>query len=442
MARRITLTEYERLHIGELDPSKPSVTLAQAAQLVDLKKIHGFDVFKWVNQHALAAQQYVGTVQVGSLTIEILPKIEGRAAASAPVIRRNLVTMLLAAHNIDVSDGNVAYVSTQQNGVLEILIRLFCERLFAQVHGGLVRRYERHEGNFPVLRGKLAIGEQLRFNAAHPERLYCRFDELHEDIPLNQILKAAVRLLLKVSRDLSNQRQLQELLLVFESISDLGPRSLAWSAINFDRLNERYRPAFGLAKLFLQETPPDVTGGRAKGFSLFFDMNALFEKYIGRMAIRTFRPNGVDVRLQGPIRYLAVDAATGAASFFMKPDLVGISDGQVNWIIDCKWKQLSADEFGPGPHQADLYQMYAYANNYHCADVVLLYPHHGALGPHSGVRATYQLQRWAGPGENNLPARIRIVTVDLSDLSLTCEQLRSLFTGHPFRASSAVQSIP
>lgn len=437
----ITLTEYGRLHIGELEPSKPSVTLEQAIQLITLKKMHGFDVFKWVNQHTLAAQQYVGTVQVGALTIEILPKIEGRIATSEPVIRRNLVMMLMAAHNIDVSDGNVAHVSTQQYGVLEILIRLFCERLFLQVHRGLVRRYERHEGNFPVLRGKLAISEQLRLNAAHPERLYCRFEELNEDIPLNQILKAGIRLLLKVSRDLSNQRQLRELLLIFESVSDIAPRSLPWNEINFDRLNERYRSAFGLAKLFLHGTHPDITGGRAMGFSLFFDMNALFEEYIGRTAIRAFRPVGVDVRLQGPMRYLALDEETGAKAFAMKPDVIGISSGQVEWIIDCKWKQLTADDSRQGTQQADLYQMYAYANNYRCADVVLLYPHHKALGVSSGIRATYQLQRWAGTGKDPRPARIRIVTVDLSDLSSTCEQLRSVFATHSFPTDSVAQGI-
>jgi 5-methylcytosine-specific restriction enzyme subunit McrC len=35
-----------------------------------------------------------------------------------------------------------------------------------------------------------------------------------------------------------------------------------------------------LVELFLKGTPPDVTGGNAQSFSLFFDMNVLFEEYI------------------------------------------------------------------------------------------------------------------------------------------------------------------
>jgi 5-methylcytosine-specific restriction enzyme subunit McrC len=331
--------------------------------------------------------------------------------------------MLMVAHNLDVRDGDIARLATQQNGILEILIGLFCERLFAQLRRGVIRQYDPCEGNFAVLRGKLLVSEQLRLNAAHPERLYCRFDELHEDIPLNQIFKAAIRLLLQVSRDLNNQRQLLELLLALEGISDVATPLLEWNKVNFNRLNDRYRPAFGLAKLFLKGTPPDVTSGFARGFSLFFDMNTLFEQYVGRIAMRAFRPFGVDVRLQGPQRYLAFDELSGANAFAMKPDVIGISNGRAKWIIDCKWKQLSEDDTRQGVQQADLYQMYAYANNYHCPNVVLLYPHHLALRRDAGVMATYTLHQWVG----NARGQIRVATVDLSDLRTMQSQLCALF---------------
>jgi 5-methylcytosine-specific restriction enzyme subunit McrC len=424
---QISLREYGKLHIGEFEPSKPSVTQLQAAQLAKLKPLYGFDIFKWANQHTLVAQQYVGTVQIGGLTVEILPKIEGSNATNEMAIRRNLIAMLMVALDLDISEGDVAKIAVQKFGILEILIRLFCDKLFLQLHRGLVRRYEGQEGNLSVLRGRLAINEQLRVNAANPERLYCRFDEFQEDNPLNQILKAAIRLLLRVSRNQYNQRQLAELLLAFEGASDVAGSSLPWHRISFDRLNDRYKPSFKLAALFLKRMSPDVTSGHAGGFSLFFDMNALFEEYIGRMAKRVCRSMGIEVRLQGPQRFLAIDESSNANAFAMKPDIVGFRGGQTAWIVDTKWKQLSVEEAREGAAQADLYQMYAYANNYVCQDVILLYPHHAGLGADAGVRGSYRLNAWFTRQAGPAISRIKIATIDLSDLQSVPTQLYALF---------------
>jgi 5-methylcytosine-specific restriction enzyme subunit McrC len=434
----ISLREYGRLHVGDFEPSKPSVTPAQAAQLTKLRPLYGFDVFKWVNQHTLAAQQYVGTVQLGGLTIEVLPKIEGSAAsASDTTIRRNLIAMLMVALDLEIGEGDAAHIAVQRHGILEILIRLFCDKLFAQVHRGLVRRYERQEENLAVLRGRLVVAQQLRLNAANPERLYCRFEEFEANNPLNQILKAAVRVLLKASKDLRNQRQLAELLLIFEGISDIPASSLPWHKVNFDRLNDRYRPSFRLAELFLKKAPPDVTGGISHGFSLFFDMNSLFEEYIGRMAAKVFRAQGIQVRLQGPQRFLAQDESGGSNAFAMKPDVVGMQGSQTVWILDTKWKQLSVEEAREGASQSDFYQMYAYANNYECSNIVLLYPHHAALGSKVGIRASYKLNNWVGAQAGHDAGRIRIATIDLSSLKSVQAQLTALFASHSVDAQAA-----
>lgn len=425
---RISLREYGRLHVGEFDPAKPCVTHAQAARLTGLRARYGFDVFKWVNQHTIAAQQYVGTVQIGDVTVEVLPKIEGSAGpAGDTTIQRNLVAMLMVARGLDIGEGDIARVAVQRHGILEILIRLFCDKLFAQVHRGLVRRYEGQEGQLAVLRGRLDLGTHLRVNAANPERLYCRFDEFQADNPLNRVFKAALRMLLRVARDLNNQRRLAELLLAFEEITDLPVAALPWHRIGFDRLNERYRPAFRLAELFLKGTAPNVTAGPEVGFSLFFDMNALFEEYIGRIATRVFRPSGIQVALQGPQRFLVMDEADGANAFAMRPDVVGMRDGRAAWIIDTKWKQLSPDEVREGAAQSDMYQMYAYGSSYGCTDVVLLYPHHGSLGKQDGERTSYRIHAPIRTLTGSGTGRIRIATVDLSDLSSVPKQLRALF---------------
>lgn len=417
----ISVREYGKLKVGEFDPALPSVTSAQAERLANLKATYGFDVFKYVNGKTLSAQQFVGAFQLGQHTVEVLPKIE----TDDVHVRRNLVAMLAATLDLDISEGDVARLATQNLGILEILIRLFCDKLFEQIHRGLVRRYEAREENLSVLRGKLGVVEQIRLNAANPERLYCKFDEFQEDNPLNQVFKAALRLLLRVSRDLKNQRQLAELLLVFESVSDIPRESLPWTRVVIDRLSERYRPCLKLAELFLKGTPPDVTGGETLGFSLFFDMNVLFEEFIGRIAMRVFRPMGFHLTLQGPQKHLAFDTNLNRPAFALKPDVVCRHQSSVAWILDTKWKQLSPDEAKDGVSQSDMYQMYAYANCYDCQNVVLLYPHSRKLGLEPGARAAYQINPVA-TGNGARVRQVSVATICLKELTTIPIQLKQV----------------
>ena len=421
----LTVHEYQQLAVGDdLDAPCPSVSNGQAAALLSLRTVYGFDVFKFTGKNKITAQQYVGVVQVGDLTVEVLPKIDRIDDDSK--IRRNLVAMLAVVRDLRISDGDVAHIATQRSGILEILIRIFCDKLFEQVHKGMLRRYESRSENLNVVRGKIGITEQIRLNSTNPERMFCHFDEFHENIPLNQILKACLRLLARISVDSSNQRKINELLFVLDTVADIAPSALPWHQINFDRTSNRFEPIYKLAELFLKATPPDISGGGTQGFSLFFEMNALFEEYIGRMAKRTFQQEGHSIRLQGPRRYLAVAEKTRREVFALKPDIVALKDKVPVWIMDTKWKVLLPEDAKEGVAQGDMYQMYAYAQRYDCPDIMLLYPHHSNLGTEAGMRASYALTDADSEGCDRPLRRIRVGTIDLVDLSTIKDQLRVL----------------
>lgn len=156
-------------------------------------------------------------------------------------------------------------------------------------------------------------------------------------------------------------------------------------------------------------------------------MNRLFEEYVGRIAARVFRAEGFRIRLQAPQRYLTFDESRCRDAFKMKPDVVGMREQQTSWIIDTKWKELSLEESRNRVLQSDLYQMYAYSNCYDCPEVVLLYPHQTALGHRAGVRASYRLKSWAGTASSGKVGRIRVATVDLTELKTMPAALRDLF---------------
>ena len=111
-------------------------------------------------------------------------------------------------------------MSTQNYSILEILVRIFVERLRTTVKRGLPHRYRIQEDDLPLLRGKLNFPKQMVRQMKKSTRLSCIFDELTVDTPLNRVLKAAVQRLLDVSNNPENRRQLIELLARFEFVSD------------------------------------------------------------------------------------------------------------------------------------------------------------------------------------------------------------------------------
>jgi 5-methylcytosine-specific restriction enzyme subunit McrC len=178
-----------------------------------------------------------------------------------------------------------------------------------------------------------------------------------------------------------------------------------------------------MARLILQNRTQDVIAGNLDGFSLLFDMNELFEEYIGEVARTALTPKGWQVVLQGPSHALLQDTGTGAGVFQTKPDITGLRDGKPAWIIDTKWKRLNEDERNQGIAQADVYQMLGYAHRYEVRDVVLLYPHQAGIDGEAGLRRRFRI---LGGGAAKGKQHIHVASVDLRDLRAVPDQLRSL----------------
>ena len=88
-----------------------------------------------------------------------------------------------------------------------------------------------------------------------------------------------------------------------------------------DRRITRFDPLLVLAKRFLRGCVPDRPGG-AKTYSLLFDMNKVFEKFIGAL-IRRACPSGCSVQLQASGHSLVV--RNGKPKFRLRPDIANSS---------------------------------------------------------------------------------------------------------------------
>lgn len=373
-------------------------------------------------RHAIRAQQVVGVIAAEGCALEILPKIDGLGEAG---IRRNLVRMLAVALDLDIDAGRLTELDWQSDDLLEILIRLFCDRLFAAVHRGLPRRYVAHEDDLPALRGRLDVMRQFTTLAASPQTLACRYDTLSADTALNRIMKAAVARLRRLSRAPENQRRLTELAFAFADVADVPVIALRWDQVVLDRTNARWRELVSLARLLLGDRFQTTSGGRTQGFSLLFEMNLLFEEYVGRMLCRALAGSGLNVHLQGGRLHCLteIDLDSGMAGvrrFMTRPDIIVRRGSDPVAIIDTKWKRLAAaiDDPKQGVGQADVYQMMAYGRLYNCPRLMLLYPHNDGLGRTEGVAGRHRI--------NGCADELVTATVDLSALTDVPQRLGAL----------------
>lgn len=348
-------------------------------------------------RQALRARGVVGILAAGDASLEILPKIDVVPGETPDhqnaAIRKRLVHMLAVAFDLKIDLGVITDLAWQRETLLEILIRIFCEKLTAALRKGMPRRYIAHEDDLPTLRGQLDITRQFTHHAVNPSRLACRFDLLSEDIALNRIMKAAVLRLLRISRRSANQQRLRELAFVYADIVDVPVSGLRWDEVVIDRTNRSWQDLFAMARLFLQDRYQTTTGGAGQGTAMLFEMNALFEEYVGRLIARALAGTGLTVSLQGG-RLFCLSAQDSERGLFQtKPDILIRRGTAITHVIDTKWKRISSriDDPKQGVSQADVYQMMAYAQLYHAPRLTLLYPHHLGLGPEDLVHARHRI---------------------------------------------------
>lgn len=311
----------------------------------------------------LRTKQVCGLMGVGSISLEILPKLRGAVGDD----RQALVRMLTVAHELPTDGGEANRVERPSGDLLDVFGFMFLKKLESAARKGLPRSYIASNNDLPVMRGRLDIKRQFTTHAARPDRLACQFDEFAADIPVNRLLKACLAFLKPRLKSQGARRLIDRLSDHFVDVRlPVYPLS---ERFTLDRSNGSVRDCIPLARLLLAAQHQNTHAGQDAGFGLMFAMNDLFEAYVARLAQRAFGPCA---RLQAQGRAVMTNGL-----FRMRPDLVlDLEDETV--IIDTKWKRLDPGARGLGVGQADVYQMLAYSSAYSRPDVptrlMLLYP--------------------------------------------------------------------
>lgn len=341
-------------------------------------------VFRWRRNHGLVGP-WVGVMQIPGLQLEILPKTDERAAQDSDQevrdIRGNLMEMLLRGGLGAVRARGVADLALKRGNLHDQLVEAFLERTLFELRRGLDRSYATEEDNLPTLRGKLVLSRHVALNAAKKARFYCRHDVLTEATQISVRLKQACRMLAGRALPATVQVKCQQVLTLLDDVPDLPFRNREPAPV-FTRQNERFADIFGFACMLLEGQAPDARSGEIETFSLLFDMEQVFERYIAAFLASEVMHRFADASLfpqaKGQRHNLYVDGQEKVLR--MAPDLVFVHETagaeevkKKTLIIDTKWKRLSEEE-GGRPSRPDLYQLYAYLHRYDCQRAHLLYP--------------------------------------------------------------------
>lgn len=387
-----TFFEHQKKTYDEIGwkPDDPRIN-----QLEQLVLDAGIPIFT-IGRHSIKAGQYVGVVRLASQTLQILPKIDYEGyfdASSSGDIRtkseqsatRNLLTMLSYTHNIQLQARSLTALRDQPSDWFELLTRLFASELHSQMLSGVEHQYVQCEDNLAVIRGRWQISHQL---AVHPH-LHHRFDVCYDDFSpdtaLNQVFKFVAHRLLQMTADTQNRRYLQDISDWLDEVTPYrAPIQTLLPRIRFNRLNERFRPTYNLARLFLENLVIQLTAGLEESFAFVLDMNRLFEEFIGKFITHHWKHiwNNLSpevkivLQSQGKRIFLAdyLLPASGQA-FQLIPDIQLTDDHRrVLLVADTKYKRLTDARPHFGVVETDLYQMLAYAIRLDCPRLLLLYP--------------------------------------------------------------------
>lgn len=349
-----------------------------------------YEFFK-ITKDAIVPQNFVGTIPLDDIQIEILPKI--------PLVENNIeaekIRFLEILQSIDYFKEKIfsnSKIEITDTSILEIFIHLFIEEVEKIIKKGLIYRYVDKNENFNVFKGKLDINNHIKYNFSHKEKFFMKFDEFSVDSLENITIKLTIQKLKKISVNLKNKENLNKIGHYFENVSILDGSIENLKYLTFDRMNDYYKNAIQWAKIFLNNQSSSIfSTNNGEIPSILFPMETIFENYIANKLVNIIQEKSYN--------QLAIKVQDNSCSIFssislnnvkidnnilrIRPDIViKNKDAKEIFILDTKWKILNKldDKFKISTE--DVYQMLAYVktysdrnkNKYICKKAYLIYP--------------------------------------------------------------------
>ncbi|ONG41381.1 restriction endonuclease [Alkanindiges hydrocarboniclasticus] len=372
---------------------------------------HGAKVFELAGRRKLKLDQYVGVIETPCGTrIEILPKhldLNGTSGQEIILAERKLLQKMLSVSlHLPYREAGSANLNRFKQPLHEWIITQFLASFEHLVQCGLRFDYNRVQEEQKFLRGQLQHIKYMRQPPAKKHVFPIEHDVYEVNRPENRLIRTALEVVCKKTKDANNWKLAQELRLMTIEI----PRSQnirqdlrQWQSGRLLALYEEIKP---WTELILGEYMPVSTQGEWRGMSLLFPMEKLFEYYVA-YHLRRGLPE-YNIKTQHATEHICEHRQSKI--FKLKPDIFIERPNAKPIVMDTKWKLINqSDRYGRyGLKDSDIQQMFAYSHFYlkHESEVMLVYPYRAD-------KFDYPLEDFLF--RNTTEARLRVVPFNLDE---------------------------
>ena len=247
----------------------------------------------------------------------------------------------------------------------DLFAEILIKAVALQLKQGLYRSYINKKEALPLLRGKIEINDTIRNRILHKTLISCEFDELSENIILNQIIKTTICLLLR-SKEVNRARkaELRKIVAFFSNIDEIETNDIRWDLMQFQKNNQTYRLLMNICYFVIEGLIMTTESGEYR-MPTFSDEHIcrLYEKFIlefYRFHYPELRPNA------DQIEWNINKEGNPLISFLptMQSDIT-LHKRDKTLIIDAKYygRMMQKQFEKHSIHSDNLYQIFTYVKN-------------------------------------------------------------------------------
>ncbi len=316
--------------------------------------------------YVLTPQSTVGAIEVEGLSVVIRPKLP----------MRQVLSLALYALGAEAIRHDLHFTFEEDEALPDLLALALTAAAQRSFSRGLLHGYRTEEDALFGVRGRVRFEDQLRRHYGRTLPVEVRYDEFTEDILENRLIKAAGgRLASMRIGSAAARRGLGWISGTLANVVAAEYHPAKVPEANFDRLNEHYQEVVALARLILRHSAFQSSRGDIRAIGFLFDMNAVFQAFLARALREELRLSKSSFGEQ------SIPSLDIGGDLHLRPDLVWKRGGQVVFVGDAKYKDLSRDY----AREADLYQLLAYATASNLPGGLLIYAQSDANIAHPGV---------------------------------------------------------
>ncbi len=341
-------------------------------------------------EYYIDTNQYVGFGYVDGINLTILPKVFNRARKTGVFDERDeiiaFIRMLDTVLQLKLKESYAMLKKRRiaERNIHEIFMYLYTLMLHRELQSGVYRRYTRRVYDEPFLKGKLLMSKQIRKLPHQLTTFTQEYYKLSMDNELNRTLLLASKICEELSRyrdTVSNAKIISHILSEVTGYRDTSILTTRREVV-FNRLNERFRRPYNLAKILLNNI--EVGAGK-EAYGFFIKMEELFEKFIYEILKKHLHE--YEVKYQDTVGHLLRKTDnSGGKIGAQKPDITISKNNVINLIVDVKYKPVEEKEdWKPYIVEGDIRQLYIYTKLAHkrnrkkgydnLPDALLIYPY-------------------------------------------------------------------